>query len=221
MNEQKQIEKALGSFLEDYVEFLARILGQAVKKDRISYEEIERLIEPEDDIGEVLLLGYDWRILLPVRSSKSMEWENRLLIPVAGEIYELPNGVKCLVREAARSGTWKPEKAVAETAREMGEPAWDQIPELVKKLGEYAEANRITGFQIKKACKTLRLEEKVDSLIAGLKGSGILSPSLGYLPEAAQQKAPVYELNPALFPGCEGCHEDSAASKRRAADDCK
>jgi hypothetical protein len=214
MNEQKQIEKALSGFLEEYVWSLARILGHAVKKGRIPYEEIEKLVDPEDDIEEVLLLGYDWRILLPVRTSKSMEWKDRVLIPIVGEIYELPNVVKCLMREAARNGTWEPEKAVAETAREMGEPAWEQIPGLVKKLREYAEVNRITAFHVKEACKALRLEKRVDSLIAKLKGSGILSPSLGYLPEAAQLKTPVYELNPALFPGCQECHGDPAASKR-------
>jgi len=203
MDEQKQVEKALSSFLEDYAGSLARILGHAVKKGRISYEEIEKLIDAEDDIEEVLLLGYDWRIMLPVRTSKSMEWEDRVLVPVAGEVYELPDVVRCLVSKAARCGTWKPEKAVAETLREMGEPAWGQIPRLVRKLGEYAKGNRITAFQVKEACKALRLEERVDSLIAELKGGGILSPSLSYLPETAQQKAPAYELNPALFPGCQ------------------
>jgi hypothetical protein len=73
MDEQKQIEKALSSFLEDYARSLARILGHAVKKGRISYEEIEKLIDPEDDIEEVLPLEHDWRILLPPRTSKSME----------------------------------------------------------------------------------------------------------------------------------------------------
>jgi hypothetical protein len=201
MDEYGKIEKALRCFVHEYAGSLARILSHAVKKGRISYERIEKLIAPEDDIEEVLLLGYDWRILLPVRTSRSMEWGDRVLIPMAGEIYELPNVVKCLVQEAIRSGMWEPGKAVAETARKMGEPAWDQFPRLVKKLGEYAEGNRITAVQIKKACRAFHLQDRMDSLIADLKGSGILSPSLGYLPEAAQRKSPMYELNPALFPG--------------------
>jgi hypothetical protein len=201
MNEYGKIEKALRCFVDEYTGSLARIVSHAAEKGRICYERIEKFVAPGDDIEEVLLLGYDWRILLPVRTSRSMEWEDRVLIPMAGEIYEVPNVVRCLVREAGQSGTWDPGKAVAEAAREMGEPAWDQMPELVKRLGEYAQGSRITAVQIKRACRALDLQGRVDSLIAELKGSGILSPSLGYLPEVVQGKTPVYELNPALFPG--------------------
>jgi len=200
MNQQKQIERALKSFLQEYTGSLARILHAAVEKGRISYEEIEKLIAPGEDIEEVLLLGYDWRILLPVRSSKSMEWGDRVFIPMPGEIYELPNVVRYLVWEAAGSGIWEPEKAVAAVAREMGEPAWAQVPRLVEILGEAAEGRRVTAIQIRRASNALQLGDRVDSLIADLKACGILSPALGYLPEAARKRAPVYELNPCLFP---------------------
>jgi len=200
MNEQKQIERALNSFLQDYTGCLSRILSAAVEKGRISYAEIEKLIAPGEDIEEVLLLGYDWRILLPVRSSKSMEWGDRVFLPMPGEEYELPNVIKYLVRQAAKSGRWEPWKAMEAVAREMGEPAWARVPRLVETLGAGAEGRHVTAIQIKQACRTLQLEKRLDSLIADLKACGILSPSLGYLPEAAQRRAPVYELNPCLFP---------------------
>ncbi|MBW2096348.1 MAG: hypothetical protein JRI80_15845 [Deltaproteobacteria bacterium] len=200
INQQKHIERALSSFLQDYAVSLARILNAAVEKGRISYGEIEKLIVPGEDIEEVLLLGYEWRILVPVRSLKSMEWGDRVFLPMPGEEYELPNVVKYLVGEAARSGTWEPGKAMATVAREMGEPAWARIPRLVEKLGAYAKGRHVTAIQIKQACKALDLDDRVDSLIADLKACGILSPSLGYLPEAARKRAPVYELNPSLFP---------------------
>ncbi|RLB15062.1 MAG: hypothetical protein DRN37_07630 [Thermoplasmata archaeon] len=200
MNEQEHIAKALSSFLQDYTGSLARILGAAAVTGRISCEEVEKLLTPGEDLEEVLLLGYDWRILLPVRSSKSMEWGDRVFLPMPGEEYEFPNVVKYLVREAAREGTWEPGKAVAAVARDMGEPAWDQIPRLVEILGKKAEGNHVTAIQIKQACNAVHLGERVDSLIADLKACGILSPSLGYLPEAARKRSPVYELNPCLFP---------------------
>ena len=130
-----------------------------------------------------------------------MEWGDRVFLPMPGEEYEFPNVVKYLVREAAREGTWEPGKAVAAVARDMGEPAWDQIPRLVEILGKKAEGNHVTAIQIKQACNAVHLGERVDSLIADLKACGILSPSLGYLPEAARKRSPVYELNPCLSPG--------------------
>lgn len=65
-----------------------------MKKGWISHEQIEKFIYPEDDIEEVSLLGHEWRVLLPVRSSKSMEWGDRLLIPIAMGIYEVHSVVK-------------------------------------------------------------------------------------------------------------------------------
>ena len=129
-----------------------------------------------------------------------MEWGDRVLMPMPGEIYELPNVIKHLVMEAIRSGTWEPGKAVAAISREIGEPAWARMPRLVEMLGEYAEGRNVTAIQIKQASKALDLEDRVDSLIADLKACGILSPALGYLPEASKKRTPVYELNPSLFP---------------------
>ena len=40
--------------------------------------------------------------------------------------------------------------------------------------------------------------DKVDVLIAELKGSGVISPKLGSLPEVFRAGSPLYELNPSL-----------------------
>ena len=201
MTEYQLIKKALSSFLVDSTGSLARILCTAAKTGQISFEEIEKLIEPEDDIEEVLLLGYDYRILIPARSFKSMEWTDRVLMAMRGEIYQMPNVIQNLVGEAGHTGKWEPKKAVVAVFKQMEEPEWAQMPKLVEMLTEQARGRKITATQIKQACKTLGLGDRVDSLIAELKGSGIMSPTLGYLPEAAQKRSPTYELNASIFSG--------------------
>jgi hypothetical protein len=45
----------------------------------------------------------------------------------------------------------------------------------------------------------LGLGYRVDALIVELKGSGVMRPRLGSLPEVARAGSRIYELNPSLF----------------------
>ena len=146
-----------------------------------------------------MLSGNNWRLLVPARTSKSIEWEDRVLLLESGEIYEMPHVVQYLVREAGRTGQWEPAKAVAEVFKAMGEPEWARMSQLVGFLGRQAKANRISALRVKEACRQLGLGERVGPLIAEVKGSGMMSPSLGFLTEVVQRRAPLYELNPSLL----------------------
>jgi hypothetical protein len=81
----------------------------------------------------------------------------------------------------------------------MGEPAWERMPELVERLAALAEDQRITSSQGKKICSELGLGDRVDTLIAELKGSGVIIPKLGSLAEVSRASTPLHELNPSIF----------------------
>lgn len=111
----------------------------------------------------------------------------------------MPNIVRYLAEDVSKTGRWEAGHALAELFRDMGEPNWEQIPELVERLEKQAKDYRITASQIKTACNELGLGDRVDALIAGLKGSGVMSPKLSSLAEVARAGSPLYELNPSLF----------------------
>ena len=198
-NHMNKLGKALSKLLknDDLTSRLASVLDHASKRGGISYREIDKIVN--DNAEDVLLLGNEWRLLLPVRTVKSAAWEDRLLLCEPGESYEVPNIVRCLVEEASTTGCWDPEHAIMELFKEMGEPAWEKMPKLIERLGEQAEDYRIAAVQIKKTCSELGLEDRVDTLIAALKGSGVISPKLGSLTEVIREGSPLYELNPSLF----------------------
>ncbi len=148
---------------------LAQVLAYASKRGRVAYYGIGEIIS--GDAEDVLLLGEEWRLLLPVRTLKSTAWEDRLLVAKPEELYELPNIVRYLVEEAKRTGRWEAGRALAELFRNMGEPNWEQIPKLVEELGQQAKNYKITAIQIKEICSKLALGNRVDTLIAELKGS--------------------------------------------------
>lgn len=176
---------------------LSQVLDYCLLKGANSYQEIREIIK--DDPEDMLLLAEEWRLLLPVRTAKSSSWEDRLLLIKEGEVYEIPNIIRCLVREALQTATWNPENAIIELFKEFGDPDWEQIPGLVRSIAEKATDHKITGNQIKKTCLQFGLKNRVDGLIAELKAAGIISPKLGSIPDLFRARSPIYELNPSII----------------------
>jgi hypothetical protein len=194
------LERALSSFLghNETVGHLARVLCRASKTSRIAYDEVERIVK--DNPEDVLILGNEWRLLVPVRTLKSAAWEDRILWAEPSEIYEMPNIVRYLVEIASETGRWDPGHAVAGLSKTMGGPGWNRISRMVERMREEAEGYRINAVQIKEICTELGLGNKVDVLIAELKASGVMSPRLSLLAEILKVGAPIYELNPSVIP---------------------
>ena len=192
------LEKALRGILRGIrtTSELSQVLAYAAGKGTVSYQEIKEIIK--DDPEDVLLLADEWRLLLPVRTVKSAGWEDRLLLLKDGEIYEVPTVIRYLVKDGIRTGRWNSEKAILKLFKELGDPAWEQIPALIKAIAEEAIDHRINGNQIKKRCLQFGLSTRVDGLIAELKGVGFMSPRLGRLVEVMSVRSPIYELNPSV-----------------------
>jgi len=93
---------------------LVQVLAQACTAGKVSYDcdEVEEMAK--DDSEEVLLLGSEWRLLLPTRLARgTLECEDALLLPEPGEMYKMPNVVKCLVEEVIETARWDLENARA------------------------------------------------------------------------------------------------------------
>ena len=193
------LEKALSGILSavKITSKLSQVLAYAAVKGTVYYQEIKEIIK--DDPEDILLLADKWRLLLAVRTAKSSSWEDRLLLIKEGEVYEIPNIIRCLVREALQTATWNPENAIIELFKEFGDPDWEQIPGLVRSIADKATDHKITGNQIKKICLQFGLSNRVDGLIAELKGAGIMSPKLGSIPDVLGARSPIYQLNPSVI----------------------
>ena len=178
---------------------LSQVLAYAAVKGTVSYQEIKEIIK--DDPEDVLLLADKWRLLLPVNTAKSSNWEDRLLLLKDGEIYEIPNIIRYLSKDSLHTGKWDPEEAITKLFKELGDPHWKKIPGLVRGIVEEAVNHKITGNHIKKICFRCGLSKRVDGLIAELKAAGIISPKLRSFPEVFKAGSPIYELNPSVASG--------------------
>lgn len=193
------LKEALSSFLgnTELTGSLAQILTYISKKDRVTFSEVAETVG--DNAEEVLLLGNEWRLILPMRTRRTSSWEDRLLLFDPVELYEVPNIVRYLVEKASETGLWEPGIALSELFREMGDPHWNIIPRLVERLGDQSKNYRITAIQIKEICGGLGLGDRVDALIVELKGSGVISPKLRSPAEVSRAGAVIFELNPSLL----------------------
>jgi hypothetical protein len=194
-----RLEKALSGILSacKTTRKLSQVLAYASVNVTVSYQEIRKIIK--DDPEDVLLLADKWRLLLPIRTVKSAGWEDRMLVLSDGEIYEIPNLIRYLVKNALDTGTWDTEKSIIELFKKFGEPDWEKVTGLVRSIAEKAIDHKITGNQIKEICLQLGLDDRADGLIAELKAAGIISPKLSSLTDVVGAQSPIYELNPSVI----------------------
>jgi len=194
-----RLEKALSRILGAVksTSKLSQVLAYASVNVTISYQKIKEIIK--DDPEDILLLADKWRLLLPVRTTKSAGWENRVLVLRDGEIYEIPNLIRYLVKNAIDTGKWDPEKTIIELFKQFEDPDWEKIAGLVRSIAENAIDYKINGNQIKNICIQSGLNNRVDGLIAELKAAGIISPKLASIPDVVGAQSPIYELNPSVI----------------------
>ncbi|MBM3183209.1 MAG: hypothetical protein FJZ83_04145 [Chloroflexi bacterium] len=194
------LETALCSFLKaEDARKLALLLEEALRKGRISYEEATGLVG--GDAEDILILAYGWRLLLPSRMAHAGDWEDRMLLPRADEIYRMPNVTRHLVDNAIQTGHWEPEKAIREVFQEIREPETEKLLSLVERMASELRGRRIYGVDIKRLCAELGLKDRVDPIVSELKGCGIVSHKMASFTDAAREGSPIYEFNPSLLVG--------------------
>jgi hypothetical protein len=195
----KELEQALSALVGagNLTGKLALILMCASESGTISYQKAEEIAG--DDTEDALLTGLEWKLLIPVRTSRCGEWDDRLFMAEPGEVYEMPNVSRLLVKNACCTGKWDSAQSIADFFESAGEPQWRLIPALVRRMREGCPAVGINARQLKVACREMGFGERTDTLIAILKGAGVISPKLGSLAHVTRTQTPLYEMNPCLF----------------------
>jgi hypothetical protein len=172
------------------VNLIAEILFTASKTGRITYDEPEIHDEEKDDL--FILLEKE-RLLIPSRTSRSLAWEDRMMVLRPGEVFEVPNAILHLIRCAKETGEWKPYHAIKAYLEEIGEKSPVVILSMFKKIRGEAKGLIVTPKELLKAAERLKLTSEIGRIIAELKGGGIISPCL------RDPSHLLYEINPSLI----------------------
>jgi len=195
----KNLEKALKSFMTEdiLVSDLTQILSLFLNFDRVNYRELASVTY--DSLDEALLALWEWKLVIPVRSSKCSEWDSRILLAEPEESYEMPNISKMLVKKGMETGKWESTAAILDLFQCMGEPEWKKMPDLILSIKKNSMHNTINGIRIGILCVQSGLKDKTGAMIAVLKGAGVISPKLAAISQVLRSKSPLYEYNPSVY----------------------
>lgn len=195
----ENLEKALESFLtEDIpVSDIANILSLFSDCERVNYRQLASATCA--GVDEALLVLWEWKLVIPVRSSQCSEWDSRILTAEPEEAYEMPNISKTLAKEGAKTGIWESTSAILDLFQSMGEPEYKKMPDLILSIKKHTRHNTINGAQIGALCIQNGLKDKTGAMIAVLKGAGIISPKLAAISPVAKSRSPLYEFNPCVY----------------------
>jgi hypothetical protein len=199
MSALQNIQAALDALMgesESLTGELAAVLDYCRRLESITFEQVTRIVGAET--GELLLLAWDWKLLIPRRVHQCAEWDDRILLLQPGERYDLVNLVRWLLASAAESGAWDPSPVIEDLYDHMGEPESAKIPALVHTIVRKTRGRRISGAGIQAACVGTGLGHRTGAMIAILKGGGVISPGLMSSSPRARTGSPIYDVHPVL-----------------------
>lgn len=176
----------------------AAVLMAAVSHDEIGFEEIQAIAGSGTE--ELLLFAWSLKLLLPRMFSRCGEWDDRIVRIEPGETYEMPNISRYLVKCALTTAKWDVRAAVSTLYRDMGEPEWSKMSDLVDEICRRAVNCAISASAISAACSRASISGSTGAMIAVLKGGGIISPKLRPVGPVIKAAVPLYEINPGVCP---------------------
>ena len=195
-NIRRALEPVIGAD-EPLNSVLAAILDRCREQDSITFKEIAD--QAPDDAQEIILLAWDWKLLIPRRSRQSAEWDDRIMRFEAGERFEMVNIVKSLLALAAERGAWDLAAAVQSLYGRMGEPAYARMPSLIQEMAKRVRYQSISGAAIHLACVRTGFQDRTGAMIAILKGGGVISPRLMSSNPSERIGSPLYEMHPLVL----------------------
>ncbi|MFA4836242.1 MAG: hypothetical protein WC749_09265 [Dehalococcoidia bacterium] len=152
--------------------YLARVLSEACRRESITYEEIDI---PPDWKDDIILLAYEERMLLPMKSLRSSAWEDRILSFTEKELYHLPRVMRFLVPRAEETSDWHPEYALAKVLQEAGDNRVQETIDFLSKLKTVAPRCKLEAGRMQSVGADLGLVIDMHDCIDRFVRCGIMS----------------------------------------------
>ena len=162
----------------------------AAEKDQIRNNELQI---PEPVKEDLLMLLERERVLIRFETSKTIAWEDRVLTFKPSETYETPHVTRHMLNRAEETGELDPRYAFKEYLREIGESETETMTMFFDQVLDNVEDGRISAETLSEIAGELSLEHRMGTIIAELKGGGVISPCL------RDPSTLSYEVNPFLL----------------------
>jgi len=188
-----RITQALARQFQGEAGDLTLVLSAGLRADSFAYEEIELAPEVKDDI---ILMAFEERVMLPLKSRRGSAWEDRILNFSEGERYQLPRVVRCLALEASRSGRWDIGYALSEVLTEVGERQVDTMVKYLRRLMERVPAFEMEVGTLQSVGEQMGLQMDMHDTLDRLVRCGVMSPRTQLSLHTGVSR---FEINPCLY----------------------
>ena len=179
-------------------EKIVNLLNYYLQNGFISYEIIKKLIinNPKDP----LLFLWEKKIFIPQQSSHgTLEWGDSSLRLKSKETYRMPWITERLLHSVQETKVWNVDEVIRKMFKQIGDPNYHKMSRLVRKIYYSSNHQLIEGTKLRNICEKMGIENRIDSIISELKGTGIMSPTISCsLFNSLKSRSPKYELNPLL-----------------------
>lgn len=180
-------------FQAEEAEGLTLVLSAGMRADSFAYEEIDLMPEIKDD---VILLAFEERAVLPLKSRRGSAWEDRILSFSDGERYQLPRVVRFLALEASRSGRWDIGHALTEVLIEAGEKQVNIMVDYLNRLMERVPAFEMEAGILQSVGEQMGLQMDMHDTLDRLVRCGVMSPRTQLSLHTGVSR---FEINPCLY----------------------
>ena len=161
------------STISDNEDKIAPLIMASLNQN-ITYRDLKELFGK--DTSELLLIANEKRFIMP--RGENLSWDSGDRFFRLEDEITIPNVVRFAVIQALESGVWDSKHAIHAYFKQIEEPLWKTIPAFFNALKQHAKYRKITSGDIKAIADSFGIGDKTGALIAELKGSGLISPSV-------------------------------------------
>lgn len=179
---------------DDDAEKMARLINAALQQPENIYT--EQIPLSEEDKHDYLLMAFEERILIPVRSRQSGSWEDRVLRFAPEEMFFMPHVARILFEEARQTGTLDAETAVRKVLANHSEQHVEQSIRFLKQMKPHTKSCMAEGGLMAAVAQGAGITVEVHDIVDTCVVAGIMNPCTR---GSSMQGLAWYEFHPCLY----------------------
>ncbi len=180
-------------FSPDDAEKMAKLISAALRSENIYTEEIPL---SDEDMHDFLLMAFEERILIPVRSRQSGSWEDRVLRFAPEEMFFMPHVVRILFENAGKNGALDAETAVRQVLSHHTENYVEDSVRFLKEMRPHTKSCMAEGGLMSAVAQGAGISSDVHDIVDTCVVAGIMNPCTR---GSTIQGLAWYEFHPCLY----------------------
>ncbi|MFP4573053.1 MAG: hypothetical protein ACLFNW_08795, partial [Desulfobacterales bacterium] len=172
---------------------MAGLINAALQSENVYTEQIPL---SDEDKHDFLLMAFEERILIPVRSRQSGAWEDRVLRFAPEEMFFMPHVARLLFENASKFGYLDAETAVRQALSHQPGHHIEASVKFLKEMRPHTKSCMAEGGLMTAVAKGAKISEDVHDIVDTCVVAGIMNPCTR---GSSMQGLAWYEFHPCLY----------------------